>query len=140
MIKNRFQGDLKLLLTENGTTLNFISGQPEMDDGLENQALLSLFIAPGWWGNSLIDDVNQKLGSDFEETARGAITLRKLRDIEQSAEKNLKAPVFGEKTANAINLVGWKVDLSIEIKSPGKDVEELRITRNGQNWLNQARG
>jgi len=137
-MNNRFQGDPKLYLTENGSDLKFISGQPVMDAGVENQAMISLFGGNGWWGNSLMDDPNQHLDSDFEEVASGAITLRKLEDIKQSAERNLKNPAFGNIEADVINPTGWRLDMNTKIQPPGSDVQELRLSRNSQNWQNQA--
>lgn len=135
---DRFQGDPKLYFTPDGIDLKFESGQPVMDQGIENQATISLFGGRNWWGNSLIDDINQHLDSDFEEVASGAITLQKLEDIKQSAERNLKSKAFGEITAEVLNPVAWRIDLNVNIKPPGRDVQELRLTLNSQNWQNQA--
>lgn len=138
MTPNRFYGDPKLFLGQNGSSLVFKGGQPVMDGGLENQASISLFTSTGWWGNDLISDADKQIGSDFEETARGTITLQKLRDIEKSSVSALQYQAYGDIEATAINQVSSRIDLLIRITSPGKDVEELRVTRNGQNWQNQA--
>jgi phage gp46-like protein len=133
-----FSGDPKLILDNDGVYISFIGGQPIMDQGLENQALISLFTGHGWWGNSLIDNEDQKIGSDFESTAKGSITLEKLRDIEQAAEKALDSDIFGDIEAVVTNPVSTKIDMNTIIKSPGKDPDQLLLTKNGQNWINQA--
>jgi hypothetical protein len=135
---NRFTGDPKLYLTASGSDIIFKGGQPVMDSGLENLASISLFTAPGWWANSLTTDENKKIGSDFEETAKGSITLQKLSDIEKAYENTLDNPAFGEVSADVINPENWRLDVSGTIKPPGKDIEQLRLTRNGQNWINQS--
>jgi hypothetical protein len=135
---NRFQGDPKIYLTENGATLKFVSGQPVMDQGIENQVVLSLFGGSGWWGNSLIDDKNRHLNSDFEDTANGAITKQKLNDIKQSAERNVKSDIFGQIEAIANNPISSNITLDLYVPSPGKDIEVLKLSRNYQNWINQA--
>ena len=139
-MKNRFQGDPKIYLTPDGADLNFFAGQPDMDDGFENQVILSLFTAPGWWGNALIDNIDQQYGSDFEEKSKGPITLEKLAQIEQDAKRNAEYRAFGDIKTKAVNPVSNQTNLSISIFAPGKDVDELRLTRNAQNWQNQAKG
>lgn len=135
---DRFQGDPKLYLTPSGVDMVFSGGQPIMDAGLENLAGISLFTAPGWWGNSLTTNEDEKIGSDFEETARGAITLTKINDIKQSAENSLSNPAFGTVEADVTNPVNWRIDMKASISPPGQDAGELALTRNGQNWINQA--
>jgi hypothetical protein len=135
---NRFQGDPKIYLTENGASIKCIGGQPIMDQGIENQAMLSLFGGYGWWANSLIDDQNRHLDSDFEQVASGSITLQKLNDIKQSAERNLKNPVFGKIEAIVSNPVSTNITIDINIAPPGSDIKVLRLSRNNQNWKNQA--
>lgn len=133
-----FSGDPKVYLTPSGADMDFKGGQPVMDKGLENLAGISLFTAPGWWGNSLTTVEDEKIGSDFEETALGPITLQKLTDIKQTGEKALENPAFGEIEAFITNPVNWRIDARFTISPPGKNAGELLLTRNGQNWVNQA--
>ena len=49
-----FDGDPKLILTQNGATLQYLGGQPVLDRGVENQATIALFTAPGWCGNKFL--------------------------------------------------------------------------------------
>ena len=137
-MKDRFQGDPKLYLSLNGASLKFVSGQPIMDPGLENLVNISLFTKKGWCLNSLTDKNDEKIGSDFEETSRGPITLSKLNDIKQSAERALKNPAFGKITTEVVNPESYSLDVVNKIEPPGNDIQELRVSRNGQNWQNQA--
>ena len=73
-----YQGDPRLFLDSDGSFLKFTGGQPVMDRGLENIVLISLFTRPGWPGNVLFQDENQKIGSDFLDIANQSITLRLL--------------------------------------------------------------
>lgn len=135
---SRFSGDPKIYLTPSGAEITFKGGQSVMDHGLENLATISLFTAPGWWGNSLIDDKDKKIGSNFEETALGSITLQKLADIKQSYEKSLDNPAFGTVDAEVTNPQSRRIDVNGVITPPGEDPQKLILTRNGQNWINQA--
>jgi hypothetical protein len=133
-----FQGDPAILITENGATLVFRGGQPVLDSGLENQAQISLFTEPDWPGNHLFSTDEEKIGSDFEETARGAITISRLALVEKSAEKSLDADLFGTVEAVATNPESWQTDVLINIQPPGADRDTILLTKNGQNWINQA--
>lgn len=137
MALDRFQGDPRLIMHNSGVTLDFLGGQPDMDQGFENQAQIALFTSPGWWGNLLTDNPDEKIGSNFEEQARGAITLSKLNDIKQSGESALASPAFGNVEMTVTNPEHWRIDATTLIQPPGQDVQELLISRNGQNWINQ---
>lgn len=137
-MKNRFQGDPKLFLTPDGVDLHFVSGNPIMDAGFENQVMISLFTKSGWWGNSLISNADQQIGSDFEEKAKGPITLKKLSEVEQNAKRVLKYRAFGDIQVTVTNPESQRLDMAILISPPGEDVQQLRLTRNAQNWQNQA--
>jgi len=139
---DRFQGDPKLILTENGSDLVFNAGQPVMDQGFENAAFISLFTEPGWCGNVLFQDENQKIGSDYEFNGREPVTLTNLNNLRDSAEKAL-AWMITEKIAtriqaNTANPTGQLRVTEILIEPPGQDVETLLLTKYGENWINQA--
>jgi hypothetical protein len=134
---NIYQGDPYITLTDNGAELTFLGGQPIMSQGVENQSTLSLFTEEGWPGNHLLDD-DQKIGSDFEATARKPITLTSLALVERSAENALQADLFGTVRAVASNPQSWQQDVTIRIEPPGSDPDTILLTKNGQNWINQA--
>jgi len=134
-----FEGDPKLILTKDGAELVYRDGQPVIDEGLENNALISLFTAPGWVGNSLLND-DEQIGSDFEDQARGTLTLSKLADIENAAVRALDTSFqkVTESTAQVNNPMGNQLDMLIRISPPGQDVDLLLTSKNGLNWRSQA--
>ena len=133
-----FSGDPYLTLGPNGATMTYIGGQPVMDQGLENLAMISLFTRPGWAGNVFFPDVNQRVGSDFVEAATQPITLQSLTDIEQAAVRALDSPAFGRVTATATNTASDFIRVDITIEPPGQDSATIILTRNGLNWQAQA--
>jgi hypothetical protein len=135
---DRFDGDPRLFIDSDGAYLDFQGGQPVMDAGIENLALISLHTGPGWWGNALIDRADRRIGSDFEKTASGTITLSKLNDIRQSAERALSDPAFGRVTTTVQNPQGNRIDVINRIEPPGQDIQELTVSRYGLNWIAQS--
>jgi hypothetical protein len=135
---DRFQGDVKIYMEPDGADMQFIGGQPTMEAGLENLALISLFTLPGFWGNTLIDDVNQHITSEFEVNAKGPINLKKLESIRQNAEKSLNDEALGEKEITVTNPKNIRLDLFALLYPPGRDVMELKVSKFYQNWQNQA--
>lgn len=138
MTTNIFQGDLRLILSENGSELLFIGGQPVMDGGIENVALISLFTSQGWAGNELFRNPDQKIGSDFEQSTRQPITFQALNDIRDAAEKALADPVFGEVVVEVSNPIDHIIEVNILIKPPGQDVQQLALSKYSDNWRVQA--
>lgn len=133
-----FEGDPKLTLDENGSAMIFRGGQPVMDRGLENLALISLFTKRGWAGNIFFTDPNQRIESDFEEAANQPITLQSLNDIQDAAEKALSNPAFGNVTVTIINPNGYHTNVIIRMEPPGQNIIELFLSKNGLNWTAQA--
>lgn len=137
MNKNRFEGDPKIIVTPDGWTVQYIGGQPVMDQGLENVATISLLTKEGWVGNIFLTE-KQKIGSSVRRISAGSINILKLNDIRQAAEKSLDIDVFGNVEAEVLNPVSSYIKLNILIQPPGRDIEKLTLERNGQNWINQA--
>ena len=139
---NRYQGDPRLVLTPNGSTLSFKGGQPVMDGGFENAVLISLFTRPGWVGNVLFDDPSQKIGSDFEEANELPITLQnndKVREAAKRALANMETDNLVEKIDIEVsNPSGHIRQTTILITAPGGSIQELSVLKNGLNWLIQA--
>lgn len=131
------EGDVRFVLTEEGSKFVFENGQALMDQGLENMALIALFTSPGWVGNSLFRDPNQRIGSDFERAALGTINLDRLTRIENAAKRALDNPAFGKVTVIVTNPVSHRIDVLIQIEPPGQDIQQLTIQKNGQNWIAQ---
>lgn len=132
-----FSGDPRLFLSENGSRFIFRGGQPVMDRGLENLALISLFTGRDWVGNTLFSDIDQQIGSDFEEAAKQPITLSMFNDVAQAAERALDNPAFGNVIVTVGNPSGDRLDVIILIEPPGQDSRVLILSRNGDNWIAQ---
>jgi uncharacterized repeat protein (TIGR02543 family) len=130
---NPYEGDPKLYLTDNGAELRYRGGQPVMERGLENQALISLFTREGGWcGNAFLPPEN-RVGSDYEATCAGSITRSKLADIEDAAVRAMQSNAFQQVDAQAHNP---KADhLRVEITAKGGDV--LSLSRESGLWQNQ---
>jgi len=137
MNKNRFEGDPKIIVTQDGWDLQYKGGQPVMDQGIENIVTISLLTKEGWIGNIFLTE-KQKIGSRVRELAAGTITISKLNDIRQAAEKTLDVDVFGNVISTVTNPVSSYVKLNILIQPKGSDIQELTLQKNGQNWINQA--
>ena len=133
-----FQGDPKLTLTVNGSDIPFKGGQPVMDKGLENLALISLFTRPGWCGNVLFKNEDEQIGSTFLQSTEGPITRSKLVDIEQAARLALDNAAFGRVDIEVNNPQGHRINVIITIHPPGDDIKTLTLTKNGPNWLAQS--
>lgn len=133
-----FQGDPRLFLTADGSSLKFTGGQPVMDRGLENLALISLFTRQGWPGNDLLRDPGERVGSDFEEATEQPITLQALNDIRDAAEKALINPAFGRVTVVVENPNSYRLNITVRLEPPGRDIKTLLISKNGLNWVAQS--
>ncbi len=86
----------------------------------------------------MFDDVNQKIGSDFEESTRQPITLQNLIDNQDAALKALKNAAFNNVEVEVLNPNGYRRDITIRLEPPGQDVDTLTITKNGLNWIAQS--
>lgn len=136
---NNFSGDPHITIGPDGATLTFIGGQPVMDQGLENHAIIALFTDEGWAGNTLFADPNQQIGNgQFLKATRQPITLNSLTNIEQGAVADLASPMFGTVTAEASNPASDRILVEILIEPPGQDSQTIILTRNGINWHAQA--
>lgn len=133
MAFDRYSGDPRLILTENGSTLQYQGGQPVMDQGFENCSMISLLTSKGWCGNIFLPTINQ-IGSDYEEIARRPITLSGLADTENSAVRAMSSKVFGAVSAEASNPSGDQLSVNIQIGSGGS----LSLTREKALWSAQA--
>ncbi len=144
-IINRFDGDPKLILGPDGADLVYKSGQPVMDQGVENQIMLDLFIKKkgttrnqnGWWANLLTDDPLEQYGSDYVDTViNQPITVNGLTNVEKAAKKALVDPIYGDVESNASNPETNRIDNDITVSSPNLKI--LIETQNASNWQAQA--
>lgn len=138
---NKYEGDVKVIITENGADMIFRGGQPIMDQGLENAAQIPWFTRKGWVGNLFLRDANQQVGSDFEEKAQGTVTVSKLIEIQKEGEaawqKLIDGGVASRVIVQASNPSGTQTHVAGLIQPPGRDLEILLATKNGTNWIAQ---
>lgn len=138
---DRFQGDPRLVIDEDGSTISVKGGQPVMDQGLENVPLIDLFTAPDWWGNFLYPDTTQHIGSDFEKVAREAATLEGINNTESAAKRATQHMIdeglASDVLVSAKNPSGSRVDVGMIIQPPGRDLVALLVTKHGSNWVAQ---
>lgn len=128
------QGDPRLIITSNGSRLQFTDGQPLMDQGLENHALISLFTRPGWCGNSFL---LEPIGSDFEDACNQPITKNSMLQIESAARSALRDTIFGSVSVKVTNPSGGNLRVVISLTPSGGTVSEILLQRNGGNWIMQ---
>lgn len=133
-----YEGDPKIVLTENGASLKFVGGQPVMDQGLENFSLISLLTKKGWVGNFFIRAEPDKIGADFLEIATGTRTLSSLRRMENAAERALQSPLFEDIEVSVSNPQSDFIDIVALVKPPNQDQRKLELSKNSANWNNQA--
>ena len=133
---DRFSGDPRLVITQNGATLDYQGGQPIMDQGLENEAQIRLFTREGWCGNVFLRPENQ-IGSPFEAAVIGqAVTLSGLEKIRNLADVSLTGPAFPDRKIVVTNPIADRIDL-VATLGPGK--APLLFQRTGANWAEQAK-
>lgn len=132
---SRFQGDPRLVIGPDGSSLQFAGGQPLMDQGLENLAIISLFTAKGWCGNTFM---KSDIGSDFEALCNQPLTKSSLVLIKNAATLALGDVAFGSVAVQVANPTGNNLNITIQIEPPGGNPQEVSLQRNGGNWLSQA--
>jgi phage gp46-like protein len=141
---SRFSGDPAIKITPDGARMKFRGGQCEMDAGISNYVQISLFTRKnknGWWGNTLLTDPNQKIGSDFAKP-EPVIDVQTINTKRDNARTALKA-MTDSKLASKIDITVTNprldyIKTDIKIYPPGQDIQELLFLKNGINWIMQA--
>jgi hypothetical protein len=129
----RYQGDPKIYLDREGAEFRYIDGQPLMDQGVHNAAVISLFTEEGWAGNAFLPP-EARIGSDYAKLCQGTITLSRLADIENAAVRALQSKLFPRVEAEARAPSADRLEVNIKL-SPGGT---LSAVREGPLW--QAQG
>ena len=136
-----FEGDPKIFIDKNGAKFIFKSGQPVMDAGVENAAIISLFTKKGWWGNFYFEG-SQQIGSDFEKTVKGTINRLYFVRVEDSARRALKwmidENIVNEIDVEVVNPESNRTEVTIILYPPGRNSTELLLINNGTNWIFQT--
>lgn len=138
---NRFQGDPKLILDEDGADLKFQGGQPVMDRGVENAVFMSLHTREGWVGNVFATSPSEKMGSKFEELMDQPITLASLGAIRKAALDALQWMIDTKLAASVSvevsNPKGSAIKTTITVTPPSGDAIVLLSLKHGVNWVYQ---
>jgi len=133
-----FDGDVRMIMTEDGADIAFTGGQPEMDGGLSTAVLISLWSLSGWWGNQIMDQ-DQAFGCELETAMSGTLTVQAMLDAEEAARKAL-AWLVEQGIAARVTVEGSipRADvlvLTITIAEPAGGAASLRYSLN---WRNQS--
>lgn len=133
-----FQGDPTIKFTVDGSTLKFTDGQPVMDGGYENAALISLFTEEGWVGNVFADTEAEKIGSKFLEATRRTITITSLENIRKEAISALQWLIdqrqFKSVNAEVTNPTARNIMVLITIIPPNGEAVNLTLENFGATW------
>lgn len=133
-----FDGDPRIFLSRDGSSIEFEGGQPVLDPGWENFVITSLFTMPGWAGNDLFQEAEEQYGSDFEEAVNAPITVNSIENVRQAALAALQNPVFETIDVTVTNPSSYKLRVKIQIQPVGQDIQTITLDRNGLNWSYQA--
>jgi hypothetical protein len=132
---DRFSGEPLIILTQAGVDQSWSGGQPLMDQGLCNQAILSLFTRKGWVGNQFLP-LESQIGSDFEKACEEeAITLASITaTIPNAALAALSCDYFKNITVAVANPNAWNLTITIHLGSG----QTLLLSKSGLKWAAQA--
>ena len=142
MVIERFQGDPRIVIDEDGAELEFQAGQPVMDRGIENSVLLSLFTSSDWIGNTLVDKPTQRFGGKFLASVDQPITATALTDIRNAILSDLnwmiETGLAEEIDVSVRNPQANKLKILVVVKPPKSDLEVFLLTNNGLLWVSQT--
>jgi len=142
MVIDRFQGDPRVVIDEDGADLEIQAGQPVMDRGIENSVLLSLFTASDWVGNTLVEKPTQKFGGKFLNAVKQPITATALTDIRNAVLSDLnwmiETGLAEDIDVQVTNPQSTKLKVLLVVKPPKSDLEVFLLTNNGLLWVSQS--
>jgi hypothetical protein len=144
MIYDTYSGDPKIVISGNGADFVYKSGQPVMDQGIENQLTLALFTRRtdprtgfGWPGNVFLQSL-QQLGSDFQDVAADVQTLKSVTiDIPNAISAALADPIFSIKAIDVSNPQSTAVLAQISVGAGNLTIKGNRDTWQAQ-YFNPA--
>lgn len=132
-----FDGDPLIILTTDGADMQFKGGQPVMDQGFLNHVNFSLLTESGHWSEDLERNVARRYNGEFQKQIKKPITRQMLIDSARSAEADVRGNEFKNVTTSITNPVRDNINLDILLTPPTRDQEALRLTRTGENWIQQ---
>lgn len=132
-----YDGDPLLILTADGADLVFKGGQPVMDTGLLNHVNLSVLTESGHWSEDLEPVAARRYKGNFLKAAPLPITRQSLIDTARAAETDVKGDEFKTVEAMVTNPTSQNLFVDIQYTPPSRDPEKLRLTRSGENWIQQ---
>ena len=132
----RFDGDIRLSLSQDGGIIKIRGGQPDMDDGMETAVNISLFSQGDWWGNALAED-GEQIGSTFLDSLRAPLTNQARLNVIESVrsalswltDTGISSSIDVQATIPGLN----RLDISLTIRQPEKAPTIFRYTVNWQN-------
>jgi len=139
MSKFPYDGDPKIFIDEDGADWNVGGGQPEMEQGIENELNYSLFTSENWSGNYYLKET-KKMGSDFEKISKGVILSGTINDIRQSALNSFNSGIYGENECTVSNPNNNFIKVEYIVRPPNNNPSIFLFTKNGINWANQIIG
>ena len=119
-----YDGDLRLVHTTEGGAVEFRTGQPLMDQGLETAAYISLFTDSGWWGNEPSEDIGCNLGKILS----GTLTTAALNQARDEVARSL-----AWLTADGIS-----DSVDVQVEAAGVGVMYIAITITEPDKLSQT--
>jgi phage gp46-like protein len=136
-----FDVDPKLELEFDGSFLDVLGGQPIMDRTLWNATLISLNTRsdPAWPGNSLIDDPDEQVGSDFEANTEENLSVQMLNRTKGAAARALawlkKEKLVDETVIEVINPKNHNLEITIEHVKDGAKILKMVLLKNETRWF-----
>jgi phage gp46-like protein len=141
-MNDRYEGDPRIYLEEDGAEMDLRGGQPIMDQGLENTVLITLLTDEGWQLNKLETDSRKHIGSKFLRVARRTITADNMLDIKSAilqAFKPLEENKIIKDTEAAVSSpTGQRIEAGVLVKPVRQDPLILVLEKFGQLWLAQT--
>jgi phage gp46-like protein len=132
---SRYDGDVRVMQTEDGGAIAFRGGQPDMDQGLSTAVYLSLWTEEGWWGNSVAAP-REEIGSECEALESEPLSNKVRQDYEEAARQALawmvSAGMAKAVTVEAVILSTIALGLNVTIEEPDGTTGTLRYRVNWQ--------
>ena|SRR4030042_834789 len=138
MMVDIYQGDPLLFLGADGSYIEWVNGQPVMDQWLENEIQLSAF-TPAWFGNYFVDTSDEEFNSALEEVMKGTITVENLNAARDAVEKSLAYLVAAGRvqsiSAAVYNPFGNRLKLDITVVRNDNLSIAMSFITNRLQWV-----